>query len=241
MTIAFYRRNYIEGLFLSSAVLGTADYTTERMIEVLRAAAGGYGFHGYIHAKAIPGTSPALIQRLGCLADRLSVNIELPSESSLHLLAPDKGRREILRPMGQIAAAAAASREELTLYRHAPAFAPAGQSTQMIVGATPETDYQILRAHRGAVPQVQPQAVFYSGLYSGGRGQPPAPALDTKPPLVREHRLYQADWLAAVLPVPGGGNPGPVQPLFQPLPGPQVRLGGAPSGTVPGGRQPGPL
>ena len=134
LTIAFYRRNYIEGLFLSSAVLGTADYTTERMIEVLRLLREEYGFHGYIHAKAIPGTSPALIQRLGCLADRLSVNIELPSESSLHLLAPDKGRREILRPMGQIAAAAAASREELTLYRHAPAFAPAGQSTQMIVG-----------------------------------------------------------------------------------------------------------
>ena len=194
LTIAFYRRNYIEGLFLSSAVLGTADYTTERMIEVLRLLREEYGFHGYIHAKAIPGTSPALIQRLGCLADRLSVNIELPSERSLNLLAPDKGRREILRPMGQIAAAAAASREELALYRHAPAFAPAGQSTQMIVGATPETDYQILRLTEGLYHKYSLRRVFYSA-YIPVAEDSRLPALDTRPPLVREHRLYQADWL----------------------------------------------
>lgn len=194
LTIAFYRRNYIEGLFLSSAVLGSADYTTERMIEVLRLLREEYGFHGYIHAKAIPGASPALIQRLGCLADRLSVNIELPSEGSLKRLAPDKGRSDILRPMGQIAASAAASREAMTLYRHAPAFAPAGQSTQMIVGATPENDYQILRLTEGLYHKYSLKRVFYSA-YIPVTEDSRLPALDTKPPLVREHRLYQADWL----------------------------------------------
>ena len=139
LTIEFYRRNYIEGLFLSSAVLGTPDYTTERMLTVLRLLRNEYHFGGYIHAKTIPGTSPELIQQMGYLADRLSVNVELPSEQSLHLLAPDKGRHSIFRPMKQIAVSGAASREELTLYRHAPKFAPAGQSTQMIVGASPET------------------------------------------------------------------------------------------------------
>ena len=194
LTIAFYRRNYIEGLFLSSAVLGTADATTERMIEVLRLLREVYGFNGYIHAKAIPGASPALIRQLGCLADRLSVNIELPSEDSLRLLAPDKGRADILRPMGQIAAAAAASRQELALYRHAPAFAPAGQSTQMIVGATPESDYQILRLTEGLYQKYSLKRVFYSA-YIPVAADSRLPALDTRPPLVREHRLYQADWL----------------------------------------------
>lgn len=120
LTIEFYRRNYIEGLFLSSAVLGTPDYTTERMLEVLRLLRGEYRFGGYIHAKTIPGASPELVQQMGYLADRLSVNIELPSEQSLRLLAPDKGRRAILRPMKQIAVSGQANREELALYRRAP-------------------------------------------------------------------------------------------------------------------------
>ena len=137
LTVEFYRRNYIEGLFLSSAVLGTPDYTTERMLATLRLLRNEYRFGGYIHAKAIPGTSPELLQQLGYLADRLSVNVELPSEQSLNLLAPDKGRHSIFRPMKQIAVSGAQSRQELTVYRHAPKFAPAGQSTQMIVGASP--------------------------------------------------------------------------------------------------------
>ena len=120
LTIEFYRRNYIEGLFLSSAVLGTPDYTTERMLTVLRLLRNEYRFGGYIHAKTIPGTSPELIQQMGYLADRLSVNVELPSEQSLHLLAPDKGRHSIFRPMKQISVAGEESRQELTLYRHAP-------------------------------------------------------------------------------------------------------------------------
>ena len=194
LTIGFYRRNYIEGLFLSSAVLVSPDYTTERMLKTLRLLRNEYHFGGYIHAKAIPGTSPELLEQLGFLADRLSVNVELPSESSLKLLAPDKGRHSIFRPMKQIAVSGAASREELTLYRHAPKFAPAGQSTQMIVGASPETDYHILKLTEGMYQKYSLKRVFYSA-YIPVAEDTRLPALDTKPPLLREHRLYQADWL----------------------------------------------
>jgi putative DNA modification/repair radical SAM protein len=194
LTIEFYRRNYIEGLFLSSAVLGDPDTTTERMIAALRLLREEYRFNGYIHAKAIPGTSAALIEQLGLLADRLSVNIELPSERSLHLLAPDKGRSSIFRPMKQIAVAGAANREELALYRSAPRFAPAGQSTQMIVGATPETDRQILCLTQGLYQKYSLKRVFFSA-YIPVAEDSRLPALATKPPLLREHRLYQADWL----------------------------------------------
>ena len=194
LTIEFYRRNYIEGLFLSSAVLGTPDYTTERMLTVLRLLRNEYHFGGYIHAKTIPGTSPELIQQMGYLADRLSVNVELPSEQSLHLLAPDKGRHSIFRPMKQISVAGEESRQELTLYRHAPKFAPAGQSTQMIVGASPETDYHILQLSEGMYQKYGLKRVFYSA-YIPVSDDTRLPALDTKPPLLREHRLYQADWL----------------------------------------------
>ena len=162
LTMEFYRRNYIEGLFLSSAVLGTPDYTTERMLAALRLLRGEYRFGGYIHAKAIPGTSPELLQQLGYLADRLSVNVELPSERSLNLLAPDKGRHSIFRPMKQIAVEGAANREEVALYRKAPRFAPAGQSTQMIVGATPDSDLHILRLlrdHRHTVHKIYLQGI----------------------------------------------------------------------------------
>lgn len=144
LTIGFYKRNYIEGLFLSSAVIGTPDYTMERMIEALRILRQEYHFNGYIHAKTIPGADAELVRRIGLLADRLSVNIELPSEASLSLLAPDKKKQAILKPMGQIAVQSAQSKKELVLYRHAPAFAPAGQSTQMIIGATPESDRHIM-------------------------------------------------------------------------------------------------
>ena len=194
LTIEFYRRNYIEGLFLSSAVLGTPDYTTERMLTVLRLLRNEYHFGGYIHAKTIPGTSPELIQQMGYLADRLSVNVELPSEQSLHLLAPDKGRHSIFRPMKQISVAGEENRQELTLYRHAPKFAPAGQSTQMIVGASPETDYHILQLSEGMYQKYGLKRVFYSA-YIPVSDDTRLPALDTKPPLLREHRLYQADWL----------------------------------------------
>ena len=169
LTVEFYRRNYIEGLFLSSAVLGTPDYTTERMLATLRLLRGKYRFGGYIHAKAIPGTSPELLQQLGYLADRLSVNVELPSEQSLNLLAPDKGRHSIFRPMKQIAVSGAQSKQELT-------------------------DYHILKLTEGMYQKYSLKRVFYSA-YIPVTEDTRLPALDTKPPLLREHRLYQADWL----------------------------------------------
>ena len=194
LTIQFYRRNYIEGLFLSSGVLRSPDYTTEQVIEALRILREDYGFNGYIHAKAIPGTSPELVYRLGLLADRLSVNIELPSEQGLRSLAPDKSRSAILRPMGLIRDQARQSKSELTKYKHAPAFAPAGQSTQLIVGATQDTDRHILHLTESLYAKYRLKRVFYSA-YVPIVESSLLPSLDTKPPLLREHRLYQADWL----------------------------------------------
>ena len=194
LTIGFYRRNYIEGLFLSSAVLGTPDRTMELMIEALRILREEYHFRGYIHAKTIPGADPLLVERIGLLADRLSVNIELPSEASLTQLAPDKKKAAILRPMGQIAVKSAQSRRELAVYRSAPAFAPAGQSTQMIIGATPETDRHILNLTEGLYKKYSLKRVFFSA-YLPIVADARLPALSTRPPLLREHRLYQADWL----------------------------------------------
>ena len=194
LTIQFYRRNYIEGLFLSSGVLRSPDYTTEQMIEALRILREDYGFNGYIHAKAIPGTSPELVYRLGLLADRLSVNIELPSEQGLRSLAPDKSKSAILRPMGLIRDQARQSKSELTKYKHAPAFAPAGQSTQLIVGATQDTDRHILHLTESLYAKYRLKRVFYSA-YVPIVESSLLPSLDTKPTLLREHRLYQADWL----------------------------------------------
>ena len=194
LTIQFYRRNYIEGLFLSSGVLRSPDYTTEQMIKALRILREDYGFNGYIHAKAIPGTSPELVYRLGLLADRLSVNIELPSEQGLRSLAPDKSRSAILRPMGLIRDQARQSKSELAKYKHAPAFAPAGQSTQLIVGATQDTDRHILHLTESLYATYRLKRVFYSA-YVPIVESSLLPSLDTKPPLLREHRLYQADWL----------------------------------------------
>ena len=194
LTIQFYRRNYIEGLFLSSGVIQSPDYTCERMIETLRILREEYRFHGYIHAKAIPGADSLLISRIGSLVDRLSVNIELPSQQSLSLLAPDKKKESILRPMQLISGRIEENSTELVKYRHAPKFAPAGQSTQMIIGATPETDLQILRLSERLYQKYRLKRVFYSA-YLPVAESPLLPALTTKPPLLREHRLYQADWL----------------------------------------------
>lgn len=194
LTIEFYRRNYIEGLFLSSAVLVDANHTTELMIKALELLRHTHKFRGYIHAKAIPGADPQLIHRLGLLADRLSVNVELPSGESLARLAPDKSRHSIFTPMRQIATTGAQASQELTRYRHAPTFAPAGQSTQMIVGASGETDRQILKLTQGLYQNYSLRRVFFSA-YVPVSADNRLPTLDTKPPLLREHRLYQADWL----------------------------------------------
>lgn len=194
LTIQFYRRNYIEGLFLSSGILKNPDYTCERLIETLSLLRGEYRFGGYIHVKAIPGADDALIRRLGLLADRMSVNIELPSHQSLEKLAPDKTKDSILRPMGLIRGAIAESATELVRYHSAPRFAPAGQSTQMIIGATPDTDFQILRLTQSLYRKYALKRVFFSA-YMPVQADSLLPSIDTKPPLLREHRLYQADWL----------------------------------------------
>ena len=194
LTIQFYRRNYIEGLFLSSGVYRSPDETTELMIRALRILREEYRFNGYIHAKAIPGAAPELVHQLGLLADRLSVNIELPSQQGLQALAPDKTREAILRPMGLIRDGAAQSKAELVKYRHAPVFAPAGQSTQLIVGATDDSDRHILHLTESLYRKYRLKRVFYSA-YVPVVENSLLPSLDTKPPLLREHRLYQADWL----------------------------------------------
>lgn len=194
LTMHFYRRNYIEGLFLSSGVIKSPDYTCELMIEALHILRQEYRFAGYIHAKAIPGASDALITRLGMLADRMSVNIEMPSQSSLQLLAPDKSKEAVLEPMAFIRDKKRENRQEIALYKNAPRFTPAGQSTQMIVGASPETDFQILNLTEGLYQKYQLKRVFFSA-YIPVVENSLLPSLDTKPPLLREHRLYQADWL----------------------------------------------
>ncbi len=194
LTMQLYRRNYIEGLFLSSAVVKNPDYTCEQMLRVLTLLRGEYRFGGYIHVKAIPGADPRLVEALGLQADRMSVNIELPSQQSLQLLAPQKNRESILKPMGQISRGIAERKSDLVRYRRAPRFVPAGQSTQMIIGATPDSDYQILSLAAGLYKKYALKRVFFSAYMPVVAGKN-LPAVGTRPPLLREHRLYQADWL----------------------------------------------
>ena len=194
LTIGFYKRNYIEGLFLSSAVTVSPDYTMERLVESLRLLREDYKFNGYIHVKIIPGASPELIQAAGLLADRVSVNIELPSEQSLKALAPQKKKKDILLPMNHITQVHAGSLEERQKFKSAPRFVPAGQTTQLIIGATPDSDYQIMQLSQGLYDKFQLKRVYFSA-YMPVADNPKLPALGTAPPLLREHRLYQADWL----------------------------------------------
>ena len=194
LTMEFYRRNYIEGLFLSSGILKNPNYTMELIYAALYKLRHVCNFQGYIHVKAIPGADPILIQKVGFLADRMSVNLELPTAESLRLLAPHKSRKNILAPMRLVQEKSKENRQELTLYKSAPRFVPAGQSTQMIIGASPETDYQILRVAESLYQKFGLKRVFYSA-YVPLNEDSNLPALGTAPPLLREHRLYQADWL----------------------------------------------
>lgn len=193
LTMDFYRRNYIEGLFLSSAVIASPDYTMELLIQVVEKLRYTEKFHGYIHLKAIPGANPALIERAGRLADRLSVNLELPSEQSLKLLAPDKTKQNLLLPMHQIHRGILEHREEQALIKKAPLFVPAGQTTQMIVGASGESDLQILRLSSALYKKFSMKRVYFSA-YVPINSDSRLPQI-AKPPMLRENRLYQADWL----------------------------------------------
>ena len=194
LTIAFYRRNYIEGLFLSSGVLQNPNYTMELLYQTLYLLRTKYHFEGYIHVKAIPGASPVLIEKTGYLADRMSVNLELPTAEGLKKLAPHKSRRTILAPMRQIQTMRQENQYDLTVYRQSSRFVPAGQSTQMIIGATSENDLQIISVAESLYQKFQIKRVFYSAFVQVNEDAA-LPALPGGPPLLREHRLYQADWL----------------------------------------------
>lgn len=194
LTIEFYRRNYIEGLFLSSGVVRNPDYTMERLVRVAKDLREVHRFNGYIHLKSIPGASEELVRQAGRYADRLSVNLEIPTEKNLKLLAPEKDHQSVYKPMLYIQQGALESAEERKKHRHAPRFAPAGQSTQMIVGATSETDRDILNVSSALYQRPTMKRVYYSGYISVNTYDKRLPALK-QPPLMRENRLYQADWL----------------------------------------------
>ncbi len=194
LTIGFYRRNYIEGLFLSSGVVKDPDYTMERLVRVAKELRLVHRFNGYIHLKSIPGASRELVNEAGLYADRMSVNIEIPNERNLRLLAPEKNFKSVFEPMQYIGQGVLQSAEERGKYRKAPRFVPAGQSTQMIVGATPDSDKDILMLSSLLYRRPGMKRVYYSGYVPVNGYDPRLPALK-QPPLVRENRLYQADWL----------------------------------------------
>ena len=195
LTMEFYRRNYIEGLFLSSGVLKSPDYTMDLIYAALYKLRTTYRFQGYIHVKAIPGTSQELLERLGFLADRMSVNLELPTAEGLRLLAPHKTRERILAPMRLVQNRMEENRQEIQLYRNAQRFVPAGQSTQMIIGATPETDFQIIHVAEALYKKFGLKRVFYSAFVHVNEDASLPARTGEGPPLLREHRLYQADFL----------------------------------------------
>lgn len=191
LTIHFYKRNYIEGLFLSSAVVKSPDYTMELLIKTVSILRNVYNFNGYIHCKSIPGCSKELIDKLGILVDRLSINIELPSNDSLKLLAPQKEKDGILTPMTYVSNGIKQNKLEKSRFK--PSFVPAGQTTQLIVGATPESDLKILKLSQGLYQKLGLKRVYYSAYISVNNDKN-LPTL-ASPPLLRENRLYQADWL----------------------------------------------
>lgn len=194
LTMEFYRRNYIEGLFLSSGILNNPTYTMELLYRTLYLLRNKYRFNGYVHVKAIPGADARLIQMTGFLADRMSVNLELPTAEGLRELAPNKHRKTILTPMRQIQNGIMENKNDLVVYRNAPKFSSGGQSTQMIIGATPENDYQILNVAESLYEKFDLKRVFYSAFVKVNEDKM-LPSLPGGPPLLREHRLYQADWL----------------------------------------------
>lgn len=194
LTMEFYKRNYIEGLFLSSGIFESPTYTMELIYRTLVLLRYKYRFNGYVHIKAIPGADAGLIRQVGFLADRMSINLELPTAQGLKELAPNKHRKNILTPMRQIQSGIRENKNELVVYRHAPKFVAGGQSTQMIIGATPESDFQILSVAQSLYQKFELKRVFYSAFVNVNQDTS-LPSLPGGPPLLREHRLYQADWL----------------------------------------------
>jgi putative DNA modification/repair radical SAM protein len=194
LTMNFYRRNYIEGLFLSSGIFKNADFTMERLLRVVKKLRLEERFNGYIHLKTIPGASDELIREAGMYADRMSINLEMPTESGLKLLAPDKSHQDVIKPLGYVQNQIVQFKEERKLIRSVPKFVPAGQSTQMVIGATPETDKDIMHTADAFYRNFSLKRVYYSG-YIPISNDSRMPVLGTQPPLIRENRLYQTDWL----------------------------------------------
>jgi putative DNA modification/repair radical SAM protein len=194
LTIGFYRRNYIEGLFLSSGIFDSPDYTMERLVKIAKKLRLEEKFNGYIHLKAIPGASDELLKQAGMYADRLSVNVEMPTEQSLKLLAPDKNHKDVIQPMQYLREGIAEYKEEKKRNYKTPLFAPAGQSTQMVIGATKESDMEILGMANYFYDKMQMKRVYYSG-YVPISNDNRLPGIGTPVPMIRENRLYQADWL----------------------------------------------
>ncbi len=194
LTMNFYRRNYIEGLFLSSGIFKNADYTMERLVRVAKKLRLEHNFNGYIHLKSIPGASDELMREAGLYADRLSMNLEIPTESGLKLLAPDKNHQDMIKPMGFVKNELIQYKEEKKKFKSTPKFAPAGQSTQVIVGASQENDFQIIQVADHFYKNFDLKRVYYSG-YVPISNDARLPAIGAQVPLVRENRLYQADWL----------------------------------------------
>lgn len=194
LTMEFYRRNYIEGLFLSSGILYNPTFTMELIYQTVYKLRTVHNFRGYIHVKAIPGAAQEVIQKTGFLVDRMSINLELPTAEGLNRLAPNKNRKTILTPMRQIQNGISQSKNELALYRNSPRFVSGGQSSQLIVGATAENDFQIMSVAEGLYRKFDLKRVFYSA-YVNVNEDKDLPALPGGPPLLREHRLYQADFL----------------------------------------------
>lgn len=193
LTFEFYKRNYIEGLFLSSGITISPDLTMELMIEAVRKLRRDFHFNGYVHMKVIPGAAQELIDQAGLWADRVSVNIELPTDKSLQLLAPGKTKANVLGPMSRLAARISAAKDEQRVIKSSPVFAPAGQSTQLIIGATPETDREIIKLSEALYAKMRLKRVYYSAFVPVSKDSRLPALID--PPLLREHRLYQADWL----------------------------------------------
>ena len=194
LTMNFYRRNYIEGLFLSSGIIQNSDITMELLYRTIDLLRNKHHFNGYIHVKAIPGADSYFIQKIGYLVDRMSVNLEFATSEGLRNLAPNKHRKTILTPMRQIQSSIQNNKEELVLYRHAPKYVAGGQSTQIIIGATPETDYQIMQVSESLYDKFNLKRVFYSAFMNVNE-EKSLPSTLSGPPLLREHRLYQADFL----------------------------------------------
>lgn len=194
LTMNFYRRNFIEGLFLSSGIFKNADFTMERLLRVVKKLRLEERFNGYIHLKTIPGASEELIREAGLYADRMSINLEMPTESGLKLLAPEKTHQEVIDPLGFVQQQIVQFKEERKLIRSVPKFVPAGQSTQMVIGATPETDKEIMHTAAAFYKNFSLKRVYYSGYIPISHDNR-LPVIGTQPPLIRENRLYQTDWL----------------------------------------------